>query len=114
MYQLASYNRHHQYPSPSYRKISAFWGDQSGGYDDYGNMHCGNFDLERPYWFNFGRDSTNPVEDATRAHVEAKVQLDRAKEKYEEAKKKYEDSDRKMKECDDRLRYVKNIHRFSS
>jgi hypothetical protein len=82
-------------------------------YRDYAN-----YDLVSPtYGYNYGigcglglSDYVSPtyaVEVATRSHVMAQKDFDKAKEKYEEAKKKMEDAEQKMKQAEEMLRAAK-------
>jgi patatin-like phospholipase/acyl hydrolase len=84
-------------------------------YDNFGE----NF-MPLTHWHNYhpayrrrGSESSSDielpssVEDATRAHVEATIDFEKAKEKFEEAKKKFEDCEKKMKEAKKKLQMAK-------
>lgn len=57
---------------------------------------------------------TTGVEQATRLHASAQVDLEKAKEKYEEAKKKMEECEKKLKQADEVLRVAKCTALYAS
>ncbi|KAI4946412.1 hypothetical protein J4E91_007098 [Alternaria rosae] len=62
-----------------------------GGMGGLGGYAAWNTGFNTPYY-----DVPGSVEQATRSHVEAQTEFEKAKEKYEEAKKKFEECEKKV------------------
>lgn len=60
-------------------------------------------------FFSFSSQANNKadVEEAMRAHVEAKLEFDVMQEKFEECKRKFEDAEKKVQTTENRLRWAK-------
>jgi hypothetical protein len=50
---------------------------------------------------------TQAIEDATRTHMSAKIEFEKAKEEYEKAKKKLDDCEQKMNQAQEMLQRAK-------
>ncbi|KAF2846665.1 hypothetical protein T440DRAFT_225276 [Plenodomus tracheiphilus IPT5] len=104
-------SRNHRFLTPEYH-AAPIYGDFAGAYSGFGNNRNGLLDHDRSaYWFP-EREAQNSVEDATRAHVAAKSDWEKAREKFDEAKKKLEECEKKLKECEDKLRSAKYMDRY--
>ncbi|KAH9870911.1 hypothetical protein J1614_006483 [Plenodomus biglobosus] len=103
--------RNHRFPAAE--SVSPYmYADYVGAYNSFGNFRNGLFDYDRSTPLVFERGTQNFVEDATRAHVAAKADWEKAKEKFDDAKKKLEEGEKKLKECEERLRAAKNLDRY--
>lgn len=67
----------------------------------------GMFDPTPSFSYVYGSELPNNIEDATRAHMEAQIEYEKAKEKYDEAKKQFEDCEKKVKDAEIRLNWAK-------
>lgn len=59
-------------------------------------------------WEHPPQDLPDEIEKATRDHMEAQMECDKAKEKFEEAKKKFEESEKKVQEAERVLQMAKH------
>jgi hypothetical protein len=57
---------------------------------------------------------TQGIENATRAHVAAQKEFEKAKEKYDEAKKKMDECEQRMKQAEEVLRATKCAALYTS
>ncbi|KAG9195098.1 hypothetical protein G6011_00218 [Alternaria panax] len=101
MYQMAPYRRQKRGFGWKYDTHPAFdLANYSGVGGLSGPRWNGGFDTQH-------YDPLGIVEQATRSHVEAQNEFEKAKEKYEEAKKKYEECEKKVKEAGKMLDFAK-------
>ncbi|CBX99299.1 hypothetical protein IAQ61_000567 [Plenodomus lingam] len=102
-------SRGHRFPTAD-SLLPYVYGDYSTAYNGFGNFRGGGSDWDRSTLLAY--EGPNSIEDATRAHVAAKADWEKAKEKHDEAQKKLEESEKKLKECEDRLRAAKQYERY--
>jgi hypothetical protein len=111
MYDLTmgyDYRRPHKGLSRFHNAYPASW-DLGGfnAYPTFGGV------VDTPYFgggaYTLDAQMQNSIEDATRAHVEAKMELEKVKEKYDEARKKFEECEKKVREAELRLRWAKGV-----
>ena len=104
MYDITSFQprRHRGFPriydAPSPFDLASFRG---------GFGALGSFDSWNNTWDTQSFDSPNNIEQATRQHVAAQKDMEKAKEKYEEAKKKFEECEKKVQEAERALSLAK-------
>ncbi|KAI8941785.1 hypothetical protein NX059_002986 [Plenodomus lindquistii] len=108
MYDLTPYggsrrSRNHRIAAVESFQPPYVYGDYVGSYSGYGNFRGGLFDWSLEY---------NNVEEATRSHVAAKSEWEKAKEKFDEAKKKLEECEKKLKDSEEKLREAKREVRY--
>jgi len=94
MYEIAPFKRHKRHGMRGYQwpafDLGGFGGH--GGMGGLGGYPVWDSGFDTPYY-----DVPGSVEQATRSHVEAQTEFEKAKEKYEEAKKKFEECEKKGK-----------------
>jgi hypothetical protein len=83
---------------------------EAGGIGGLGGINgYGAWNLWDPSYYAFPEDVSNNVEKATRAHVEAQKECEKAKEKFDEAKKKFEECEEKVNKAEAALQWAKRI-----
>ncbi|KAL6704245.1 hypothetical protein ACN47E_008413 [Coniothyrium glycines] len=99
------YRSPHKAPRRSYGMLAPYEYSPFGMQPPYTAM----FDMPHTHYAGFPTDAPmrNGIEEATRAQVEAKTELEKVREKYEEIKKKFEDCEKKFKDADERLQMEK-------
>ncbi|KAH6868229.1 hypothetical protein BKA58DRAFT_458891 [Alternaria rosae] len=105
MYETSPFKRHKRntmrgYEWPAF-DLGGFGGH--GGIGGLGGYAAWNTGFDTPYY-----DVPGSVEQATRSHVEAQTEFEKAKEKYEEAKKKFEECEKKVEKAEQMLNLAKH------